>query len=393
MTNFATNEENLSPQLIEGLLYQGEGTALDFKLKQYPFSGATDEDKSELLKDVLAFANSWRQGDAFILIGVQPITGGRHIPIGTEEHFDDAQLQQFVNSKTNRKVILSYEVISVEGKKIGVIRIPKQERPIYATKRFGKVEKEVVYFRLGSSTTPATPVDIARMGRDDSIQSQPTPILSLQFADLQNRTELGKNIEITSIAFAQITSPLPDAGEKPSSFAYLTMGPLQQINNKDYWRDMEHYIKIKALVKPVGFMLRNQGSSLAQNVRVEIISNADSITVLEEDNLPKKPAYNRFDNILLPSPFWNQKQIKIKHYGKKWIITVDFGNVQPQSCIWATEVFYIGSQSQAEFTLDANIYADNLPAPQKTFLNIRFGITKKPALTIDDLKKASNILN
>lgn len=392
MTNFATNEENLSPQLIEGLLYQNEGTALDFKLKQYPFSGATDEEKSELLKDILAFANSWRQGDAFILIGVQPITGGRHIPIGSEEHFDDAQLQQFVNSKTNRKVILSYEVISVEEKKIGVIRIPKQERPIYVTKRFGKVEKEVVYFRLGSSTTPATPVDIARMGRDDSIQSQPTPILSLQFADLQNRTELGKNIEITSIAFAQITNSLPDAGEKSSSFTYLTIDPIQQVN-KDYWRDMEHYIKIKALVKPVGFMLRNQGSNLAQNVRVEIISSTDSITVLEENNLPKQPAYNRFDNIHIISPFWKQKQIKIEHYGQKWIITADFGNIQAQSCIWATEVFYIGSKSQTELTFDANIYADNLPAPQKTSLNIRFDITKKPALTINDLKKVSKTLN
>ena len=152
--------------LIESLLYQSEGTALDFKKEQYPFQKATDEQKSELLKDILAFANSWRQNEAYIVIGLEDVVGGRHIPVGTEDHFDDSRLQQFINGKTNRKVKLAYEVHLFEGKKIGVIRIPKQERPIYATKNYGKVKKEAVYYRLGSSTEIANPDDIARMGKD-----------------------------------------------------------------------------------------------------------------------------------------------------------------------------------------------------------------------------------
>lgn len=76
--------------LVEGLLYQSEGEALDFKEKQYSFIGATDEQKSELLKDILAFANSWRQGDAYILIGIKEVVSGRHIPVGTENHLRDA---------------------------------------------------------------------------------------------------------------------------------------------------------------------------------------------------------------------------------------------------------------------------------------------------------------
>jgi hypothetical protein len=54
-------------KLIERLLYESEGDALDFKRDQYPFVGATDEQKSDLLKDILAFANSWRRTDAFAL--------------------------------------------------------------------------------------------------------------------------------------------------------------------------------------------------------------------------------------------------------------------------------------------------------------------------------------
>lgn len=149
--------------LIESLLYQSEGTALDFKKEQYHFSGADERKKSELLKDVLAFANSWRQTDAYILIGIKAVTGGRAEVVGCDDHFDDAQLQQFVNAKTNRKITFSYSIYEFESKKIGILKIPLQERPTYSTRDYGVVKKEVVYYRLGSSTATAKPEDIARM--------------------------------------------------------------------------------------------------------------------------------------------------------------------------------------------------------------------------------------
>ena len=42
----------LDLKLLERLLHEAEGTSLDFKSAQYPFEHATDEEKSELLKDV-----------------------------------------------------------------------------------------------------------------------------------------------------------------------------------------------------------------------------------------------------------------------------------------------------------------------------------------------------
>jgi hypothetical protein len=60
---------NLDP-LIYALLFEAEGAELDFKREQYSFEGADDRVKSELLKDILAFANAWRRTDAYILIGV-----------------------------------------------------------------------------------------------------------------------------------------------------------------------------------------------------------------------------------------------------------------------------------------------------------------------------------
>ena len=378
-----------SSNFVERLLYQSEGEGLDFKKEQYAFDGATDEQKSELLKDVLAFANSWRQGDAYIVIGVQAMVGDRHILVGTEKHFDDAQLQQFVNSKTNRKIKLSYEVHLCEGKKIGIIRISEQERPIYAKARFGKVEKEIVYYRLGSSTAVAKPEDIARMGRD-SVPNRQQPILMLQFADHQSRTDLGTCLDLWSIAYEGGATQLPDASEKKGNLLFEPLNLSQEVN-REYWRDKEEYLRTRALLKPVCFVIRNQSGSLAEGVRVEVVgSSTDGISILNEDDLPRKPAYRRFDNLsrnLRIGPQSRQgPKTEVEHYGNGWTLTVNFGNVQPKSHVWTMEPFYIGSASRTCLELEASIYADNLPEPQKTTLTIRFVIEKKPALTLDVLK-------
>src|SRR4051812_19822651 len=87
----------MNDETFEELLYEDESTALDFKRDQYPFSGESDEVQSELLKDILAFANSWRRTDAYILIGVEEVKGGRGNVVGLTSHLADHTLQQFVN--------------------------------------------------------------------------------------------------------------------------------------------------------------------------------------------------------------------------------------------------------------------------------------------------------
>jgi hypothetical protein len=149
---------------LEELLNEEESTSLDFKRDQYPFAGAADEAKSELLKDILAFANSWRRTDAFILIGIEEVRGARSKPVGVATHLDDASLQQFVNAKVQRPVTFSYQPAAIDGVEIGIITIPLQDRPFYLTKEYGRLRHGVVYIRRGSSTAEATPDEIAKMG-------------------------------------------------------------------------------------------------------------------------------------------------------------------------------------------------------------------------------------
>ena len=155
----------LNDETLYSLLSMEEGPTLDFKREQYRFDKAADEDKAELLKDILAFANAHRYRTAHILVGVEEVTGGRSKVFGVDRHLDDATLHQFVNGKTNRPVEFSYFPYPVEGKSIGVIELPIQQRPVWAEKTYGLVKANEVYVRDGSSTRPALPDEIAAMGR------------------------------------------------------------------------------------------------------------------------------------------------------------------------------------------------------------------------------------
>ena len=62
--------------IIQQLCLEGESNHLDYKRDQYPFVGAADCDKAELLKDILALANAFRTEIAYVLIGVAQTSDG-----------------------------------------------------------------------------------------------------------------------------------------------------------------------------------------------------------------------------------------------------------------------------------------------------------------------------
>jgi len=48
-------KQMLTDALLEELCYRGEGSDLDYKAGHYPFAKASDEEKSEILKDTLPY--------------------------------------------------------------------------------------------------------------------------------------------------------------------------------------------------------------------------------------------------------------------------------------------------------------------------------------------------
>jgi hypothetical protein len=244
-----------------GCLYEAESDALDFKRDQYSFAKATDEEKSELLKDILGFANAWRRAESYILIGVEDVRGARKNVVGIPPgaHLDDHSLQQFVNSLTNRPVLFHYAAFGFEGKQVGIIRIEEQERPIFLKKDFGKLRANQVYVRRGSSTdptNPALPDEIARLG---ARAAPPQAELAVAFAAPGGDASLG-----TRIAWEAefCTTPEPDTipllQDPPPRDRFglaLPVLPGDPRANAQYYRELAEYESARRLFRPVRLLI------------------------------------------------------------------------------------------------------------------------------------------
>ena len=360
----------MDPQLLESLLHQEEGSALDFKCKQYPFEKATNDDKSELLKDILAFANSWRQTTAYILIGVEEVKGGRSNPIGVQTHLDDAKLHQFVNHKTQRVVEFTYLPFHADNVEIGVIEIPLQERPTFLKKSFGKLGKDTVYVRDSSSTRIATPGEIAKMGAHQVLGG--TPQLALDWADIDNHVVLPSPLSVRSLFLWPL---LPsDTFTPPRSHPLLP----DLHSNPNYSEEVIHYAAQRAFFVPLGMRIFNSGTVPGRRIRFTG-SVAKSSGAAVRSWIDDPPLSFRWvgDSSLSRFPSHSDVGFNVEDYGSEWEITVDFGDIRPRQEIWTTKTLYVGASNADRASLEGQLLGDNLPEPIRCKLDIRFEVEER----------------
>lgn len=380
----------MDEKLFRTLVYQSEGPELDFKRDQYAFKGAADLDKSKLLKDILTFANSWRLGNAHILIGVEELSDGRRDPHGISpgDHIDDASLQQFVNSKTNRQVKFSYEAFHYDGKSFGVITIPKQNRPLYAKKDFGIVKAGEVYFRRGSGCTIATPEDLYQMGLDDEKEGRATPTIYVELADLKRGVTLGTSIRFNTIQHEKHNrKELPNAVSSDDSL--LSRINLDQVNI-NFWRELADYIFVRRTLASIGFAATNAGGELAKNVRIEINQPKETgILFMEGDDLPEYPVYQGHGLLqhFIRNPLLQKNVPKVRDHHDRWTLFIDFGDIQPKATNWAAEPVYVAASTPGHYSLSVKVYADNLSQPLEAEIELDFDIDMRSALTVEELER------
>jgi hypothetical protein len=358
--------------MIEELLYEEESSTLDFKQKQYIFINAHDHQKSELLKDILAFANAWRRNDAYILIGIEEVKGGRSNVLGIDNDLDDADLQQFVNSKTQRPILFEYKNAQIDGKKIGLIKIPINERPIYLNKDYGKLKKHTVYIRRGSSTDIATPDEIAKMGA--SLQSEKNiPILKLAFANSDAKLCLEQNHRVVSkVLKLPENAVIPDYEESSSHHPFDIMASHRTVN-KDYYRELLLFYYWKTISQPISFCISNLSDVSATDIKIEMTveNKEDSINFVMEDELPEEPraSYDYLANLhnikSLPehmAEMQNLPDIIIKSIGNTWHIDVLFHKVRAGQTVFTKDLIFFSSTKDGTVDFAYEIFADNLPS-------------------------------
>lgn len=386
---------------IEELLYEEEGTTLDFKREQYLFNSANEYQKSEIIKDVLAFSNAWRRSDAYILIGVEEVKGGRSSPLGIEEEFDDAQLQQFVNSKTQRPIDFTYSTVLVDGVKVGVIRVPIQTRPYYLEKDYGKLKRHVVYIRRGRSTDEARPEEVYSMGRAEVSETQEVPDLSLEFASLGKRTNLGteKHIEAILLNIPPIKD-IPDYREEQHTDPFNSRIPGFNDARSGYYRDLVKYYYILNKSEELTFSLTNNSSTTVSDIRVEIVIEKQDkkFAFFLDDDFPDFPR-SHYDFIENFRPLSDQiarsakPSLDVQDLGDKYRIEVPFEKAQPRQTVFCDEIIHVEANDEFEISAKVTIYADNIPVPLETPLSIVCNIKEAPG-SLEDIEAmhAENLL-
>jgi hypothetical protein len=344
---------------ITCLLYQQESETLDFKRDQYPLEQATNETKSEFIKDVLAFANAWRNTDAFILLGVVENPGGKALVMGVTCHLADADLQQLVNGKTNKPVRFGYQAVTLEGEQVGLLHIDRnQDRPIYLRKDFGKLRKNVVYVRRGSSTAEASPEEIAAMGAERAGLVRELPVIEFGFGDRRSRQQLGREVTVTSTV---LVDPAPPAVEIPDIGGFLQrqFSYIPVVFRRPTPEEVKAYSKKVCLLGRIGFWARNRGTVLATGVRAEIlVPKQEGLVACDDYSYPQVPG--EFPGFRASGA---ASDVNVDEHTDAWTVHVDFGRLQSQAEAWTGESLYVGSTIPQTLCLEAKLFADELDGP------------------------------
>jgi len=375
--------------LIDQLLFEEEGNTLDFKSDQYRLSSSTDEEKSELLKDIVAFANAWRRADAYILIGVKEVKGGRSEIVGISKHLDDAHLQQFINSKTQRPIDFSYKAVQHESAQIGVIHIPVQRRLFYLLKDFGRLKKSVVYIRRGSSTDIASIDEISTMGAEINGTYRDTLSLEAFLISGQHDEIVEKRIDCKLI-----NAKIPDDEHFPDyGVAYMNGGPDVRFavpdftSNRDYYRERAKYLQAHWRVHAFKLGVKNSGAVPARDVKVifDIADEERPSIACELDDLPSKPHSNYLP--LLNKAFGKVPDVSVKRMTYGWRITCHLGKIQPKDMATTQDYFYLGAVTSKSIRIDAQVFSDDLPEPKQETLEVGFEVEDRVYSVSDFLPK------
>lgn len=346
---------------LQELLGEPEGLTLDFKRDQYRLSDR--HEKSKLIKDILAFANTTRTSTAYIVTGVSESPGDQRIVVGVSHPLEDASIQQLLNSNTNRPVVFSCRTEQLLGKNVGVILIPVQERPIFFTKTYGSVKQNTVYIRRGSSNAVADPDEIFKMG---TVSVQAFPSLRLRFADVENRKALLDRQDNRAVLL-----DVHDYDDIPEYRAGSWLTDPLDSTPKEFYRKLVGHICATVLCKRLGFVISNSGDVTATDVRVELRISPSETILFDEASWPERPTRESVMRIpRIRTRFNSKSEVSIVQVEDRHIVEIWAAKVQPGSKEWIDGVLYVGLKNEGEVVLEGSLTADNIGNPQPVRLSV-----------------------
>lgn len=140
-----------------------ENEFVDFKLKTY----GKDLSNSELVKDVVAFANGEAKGDKYIIFGLDD-ESKEVVGISDTEKFEPSVIENSMDGRVEPRIRIECGEIQLDGKRVAYIKIPeKNDNPPYIIKTAGGKNQSIrqgdIFVRVGTSNRKANREDLDRM--------------------------------------------------------------------------------------------------------------------------------------------------------------------------------------------------------------------------------------
>lgn len=139
-----------------------ENELIDFKQEYY-----SKEKRSDLIKDVCAFANGESKNHKFIVFGVKDTSE----VCGMVQNIEDvSNINQLLDENVEPFINISVNTFQYEGKLIGYIKIHNNDdRPYVIKKQYGKtLMKGDIYIRKGATTFKALRSDLNKIYEEKS---------------------------------------------------------------------------------------------------------------------------------------------------------------------------------------------------------------------------------
>lgn len=350
--------------LLNRLRYKSESTDIDFKSAQYRFNGGSEADKAELLKDILAIANSWRDGTGYILLGFKDQRPHPAAVVGIQDSIDDSRIQQFVNSKVKPKLTFRYEEHLFEEKTIGILIIPKQRRPFYLTTPYGKLKSNVVYVRRGSSTDEAEPIEAIEMAKEDSGRGEVNVELSLMTSENE---VLPSTLAHTYLEFIE---RLPDFKRQRQPRGPFDMPNVIGLDrdNSDFWREYGKYSEVSNASIALRFVMTNRSSMQLSNAKLEVTVEAvdsQAYEMIAHRDLPDEPKPTwSIPEIVPVNKLWGKSQevLRIDESGPIPVCHIRFGSLLPGEQ-GRSELLAILPKCPGKLRLHMRVLGSELPSP------------------------------
>lgn len=284
--------------------------------------------------------------------------------VGITNHLDDASLQQFVGEKVSPHLEFSYEEHLYQGKTVGVIAIPKQQRPFFLEKAFGKLQANLVYVRRGSSAAPADPPEIVRMGKADVGHGR---------ADFELAVLTRENTKLPASftrSFPKFKGRMPDYESEEGARTRL-FATSMFADNSAYFREYAGYARRHLAAIEVKFTLKNRSASRLSNAKLEVeVHPAGGVPMklMQGRRLPGLPEQqvSRIHGLAQPAVQANVEAddgMTIDGSGAVPLCSVRFGSLLPGEEGRSPDTLAILPEGPGLIRLSLRVLAEELPRP------------------------------